>query len=221
MVIVTFILCLMWLLPFAIKAKVSRETYIRMTVAFLMGLIPVSTVAAVFNILLDDQLLPAIGMSVIPNGIASAYGTAILEEGLKLLGALLCVIKFNKGRKIEYMLIFGAVGAGFNCIETVNGGGDPVSMILRAVFAMHVLWLVCDGAAYYEKKKGAALALLKAYLLTVFIHGLNDTSILLVGSGDASGNAQLAGFVLLAATIVVYLMFAYRTIKTEVKSLKD
>ena len=218
MVIITFILCLLWLLPFALKAKVSRGTYIRMTLAFLAGLVPVSLLAAVFNILLDDQLLPVINMSLIPNGFASAFGTAILEEGFKLLAALLCAAGLKNARKIEYMLIFGAVGAGFNCIETVRSGADPISMVLRTLFAMHVFWLLYDGAAYFEKKNGAAFALLRAYILTVAIHGLNDAGILLVAAEDETGTAQLLGFVLLFITVAVYLVFAVKTIKTEVRS---
>lgn len=149
-----------------------------------------SALAASVGIILPVALLQAgishLGAFFIHNSVVkdifNAFITAaLIEEFIKFLVGYIFV-KYSKAqRKIDYIFIFAAAGIGFEVIESLLlASGNIMFSIVRGVLCVHVFWQMYQGACYYEYKKekqekGKSAQLIKAFVITIILHGLNDT----------------------------------------------
>lgn len=165
-----------------------------------------------------------------------AYITAALvEECVKFFGAYLIIKKLKPSRKVDYVLIFGGVGLGYEIFETLLQLDSVLAGMIRGVFALHVIWQLWMGMFYWEyvqaKKSGNTAAKTKNFLLAfgvpIFLHGTNDFLLFVaekfIGNPDAvqsMGNEDgwITAFIVFMALQIAFQIY---TTKLAVKISKD
>ena len=107
---------------------------------------------------------------------------ALTEELIKFFAARLIIRKVEPKRKVDYALVFGAVGLGYEAVETFLGLDSVWAGIIRGVFALHIIWQLWMGLFYWEyrqaKERGDRAGVKKnlalVFLVPIFFHGMND-----------------------------------------------
>jgi len=219
--IATAVIILLWVIPYAFKAKVKWPTIWRMLLALVLGGIPVVIGAVIFNSWAEARWVPALGLNELMSSIASALFTGFGEEGLKLIAALISVIGLKNARKIDYIIIFGMVGAGFEIIESIAFASDLLTMAIRVFLALHVVWLFYNGAKYYETKNGKGLSIFLGYIVTAIFHAAFDMGAVLMRNESASEDIQVLGFILTVVGVIINVVFIVRTTKMVGKAVKE
>ena len=141
----------------------------------LLGIFPVFFSALILQILLGN-LYRALSVPYLLNKALSAYvDAALVEEGFKFLGAYLVIRRLNPRRKSDYILIFGAVGLGFEITETLLELDSPLTGAVRGMFAMHIIWGFWMGSFFWEyRQSGKSGFLLLSLFVPFLLHGTND-----------------------------------------------
>ena len=182
-VIVFLIFVFVWYFP-VWHRQGKEESLPRFTIAksVFMGLIPGFLLIILLQIGLG-YLFRALPLSDTAFTACDCYiGAAVVEEFVKFLMAYVVIRKVQPERKVDYVLIFGAVGLGYEVTETLLLLDSVIAGIGRGIFALHIIWQFFMGTYFYKyreaKQNGnetqARRSLLLAFGVPVFIHGTND-----------------------------------------------
>ena len=184
-VIVLFIFAAIWYLPIvkkqqAISGIISRKDLRK---AFLMGLIPATIVILVVEIafgwilklahITDDMLIYHILSAFIMYGL--------VEELVKYFCAGYVMKKNTSLCRVDIMVVFAAVGLGYEVTETIFYG-NMVASIIRGVFVAHMMYQLVMAHFYCESlrardagNEGKAKKMsVCALVVPIIIHGFND-----------------------------------------------
>lgn len=196
--------------------------------ALFIGFLPAFFVAVAFQSFAVTPVLKLFGLqdgSLPFHLVMDIIGYAIGEELVKYLFARL-LLKKNGFRSVNNTaLLFGAVGAGFGLVESamlIIANPNIVTSIMRGVISLHVflqLWMglkVGTSLALRETNpEGAKKAMRSAFIIPLAVHILQDVSGTLGGeymTGDDL-TIQLIGFVILAVSLTVDIIFIVKTLK--------
>lgn len=200
--------------PFKLRGTEGRPPFKWFVFAVLAG--------AFFSNLVAVILQATIGGLVLASGILSevAYNffkafvmAALFEETLKFIPAYFFTKKSGAIQKIDYMLLFGAAGFGFELIESVLHiitTSSPIAVIFR-VACLHVFWTMFLGAFFYEykmaKQRGesskATLMLVIGFLGSILLHGSHDIGLFLMTEVPAF---EEIGFYIFVADIIAEII---------------
>ena len=199
---VLILFAFLWGIPIRRKQKACGQlTKKQLKKALLLGLFP----AALLILLADNLggLLLEMGGNLVLHlqGLDGSFQTTLLyqallcflvvalfEERIKLRFARRSLRGCEGLTKADTMVLFGAVGLGYEIAETVVfsfQGGGAVMGVLRGIFLSHVMWQMYMGAAWHDAQKlresGGANAgreakkiLRRGFLVPYIIHGVND-----------------------------------------------
>ena len=165
-----------WYFPvWARQGKGNRLPVRPILRSVLAGMFPVFFAALIIQILLGN-LYRALSVPYLMNKALSSYvDVALVEEGFKFLGAYLIIRKLDPQRKSDYILIFGAVGLGFEITETLLELDSPLAGAVRGMFAMHIIWEFWMGSFFWEYRQRRKPGFLLLSLAVPFVlHGTND-----------------------------------------------
>lgn len=151
--------------------------------AFFFGLIPATVVLLLCQIALGwgFRLLGLKEESVLKAFLKAFVMYGLIEEATKYGFARLALRKFHRLKKIDIMIIFGLVGAGYEITESLFSG-NPLVGLMRGVFIAHIMYQFIMGHFFYESlhsKNAGNAAKSKKYalfslLIPMLIHGFND-----------------------------------------------
>lgn len=223
--------CVWYVLPYRKQGENNRQpgkVYIK---AILLGLIPAAITLLALQILVGFPMRAMHLTEVTHALVDSIVSAAIIEEGVKFFFAWLVVRKLKDLRKIDYALIFGAVGLGYEIIESIALIDSVVGGILRGVFASHIFWQYWMGLYFFEylkakdegdsrrKKKN----LLIIFLVPILLHAFNDFTAFALdfnGSDTQLGLAVL-GLILSMILIIIFTIITYRMVLREAKKSRE
>lgn len=191
--IVIFIaFCFVWYFPvWKGQGKTDRLPKGTVAKAIGIGLVPAFLVIILLQIGFG-YLERALPLSPVARTFSTSYiSAALVEEGVKFLGAYLIIRKTCPKRKVDYVLIFGAVGLGYEVVETLLLLGSIVAGIGRGVFALHIIWQFFMGSFFWEYRKAKEnndrraqrRSLILAFAVPVILHGTNDFLAFMAESG--------------------------------------
>ena len=155
------------------------------------GLIP-GFLAIIILQILFGFLLRALPLTGAAYSAVDAYiSAALIEESVKFLAAYLIIRKVQPTRKVDYVLIFGAVGLGYEVTETLLLLDSVVSGFFRGVFAQHIIWQLWMGMFFWEYMQakrdqnpaGCRRNLFLSLAVPFFLHGTNDFLAFMVEKG--------------------------------------
>ena len=216
-------------------------------VSILVGLIPVF-LASIFVQFGGGFLRRAIPFSEVANlALDSYFDAALVEELMKFLGAYLIVRKVCPKRKVDYVLIFGAVGLGFEVTESLLLMDSAIAALGRGVFALHIIWQFFMGMFFWEYRQAKQLGdrhgvrknLCLAFGVPIVLHGTNDFLAFMaeraLNTLDAAApetleavealapETEAAGvwMLLLLIFLVVQIVFQIVTFKMALKTAKE
>lgn len=199
--VIFLIFVFVWYFPvWRRQGKTDRLPRWTILKAILLGLIP-GFLAIILLQIAAGYLEKALALSGAAYRASDSYiSAALVEECVKFLGAWLILRKAAPKRKVDYALIFGAVGLGYEVTETALGlSGSLLGGVIRGVFALHIIWQLWMGLYYYEYRrsklagdeKGKRKNFLLAFGVPVLLHGTND--FLAFMAEDSFNLAQAAG----------------------------
>lgn len=182
--VVFLIFVFVWYFPiWRRQGKTDRLPRGTIAVSILLGLIPAFILIIALQIPIG-YLEKALFASRTAFLASDAYiSAALTEECVKFLFAYLVIRKVKPKRKVDFALILGAVGLGYEVTESLLGlGGSVLGSVFRGVFAMHIIWQLWMGLYYYEYRQaklsgdgeGRRKNFLLAFLVPVLLHGTND-----------------------------------------------
>lgn len=240
-VIIFFIFCVLWYLrPVLTQGKensLPAKTYIT-TILF-------STIPAMAMILALQigfgWLLKWIGVDTHANYFWMAVKDFILagcfEEFIKYFCGNKFLSKLENPRRVDFILIMGAAGLGYEIIESLMLVSSPIAGIMRGVACLHIMWQYMMGEylyrAYVAKREGneseAKKNTFKAFFYPIILHGLNDYFVSIVTlfspNGDAPSETSLIVIgvcvLLLVATIIVSTVWGYRYAMSAAREVRD
>lgn len=181
--IIFLVFVFVWYFPvYRKQGNMDRLPKKTVPIAIGVGLIPVfiATILVQFGL---GYLLKFLGLTGIPYFAFDAFIiAALVEEMVKFLGAFLIVRKVKPKREVDYALIFGAVGLGFEVLETIICLDNVLVGAERGVFALHIIWQLWMGLYFYRyhqakqmnDKAAAKKNLTLALLVPIVIHGMHD-----------------------------------------------
>ena len=234
-VILCIIAALVWYLPVFLKqSKTDRLPGKTSIISVLTGAFPVMIAALILQIAVSFAMRAMEIKGALYNFCDAFISAALIEEGLKFLAAYIIVKKVKTQNKIHYILIFGAVGAGFMITENVMKSGSVLGSVLGAIFAFHIIWQYWMGMYFFEysqakqigDKSKAGKNLTLALGVPFLIHGLNDFIAFVAEPLSAGEITDQEAYILLALMIWIVLMIVFviitmrKVIKTE-KEWKD
>lgn len=166
------------------KRQGTEERLPRWTIAksIAVGMVPVFLVIILLQVAFGF-LQRALPLSPVAFTASDSYlSAALVEETVKFLGAYLVIRKVCPKRKVDYVLIFGAVGLGYEVTETLLLLDSVIAGLGRGIFALHIIWQFWMGMFYWEYRQAklrgdrnaARKNLLLAFLIPVILHGTND-----------------------------------------------
>lgn len=218
--VLVFLECL-WYIPIYRKSKSEdRVNKKKIVFAFLWGFIPAFVISVILSGLIDRMAKSAgVGeQSLLYSFIISFIEYALVEELIKFLFSKISIRKLDLSH-INTVLIFGAVGMGFNILEstlfmaTVN----PIAgAIFRGVCGGHIFYQFWMGyyvwLAWQAKKSGDALAYRKNLLIglavPILVHGMHDFAAQLAKFVDTG--IEMVPFV---TAFVIDMIFLFITIR--------
>ena len=166
------------------KRQGKKEKLPRFTIAKAIGtgMIPGFLVIILFQVVLG-YLQKALALPVAWDSAFSSFiGAALVEETVKFLGAWLIIRKVKPVRKVDYVLIFGAVGLGYEVTETLLLLDSVIAGVARGIFAQHIIWQLWMGMFYWEycrakennDREACRKNLVSAFFVPFVLHGIND-----------------------------------------------
>ena len=172
-----------WYFPIWIgQGKTNRPSRWTIPLAILFGAIPLAIAAIVLQSFLGYGQR-ALALPEVANMAVDAFISAgVIEEGLKFLTAFLIIRKVDPKRKVDYVLIFGAVGLGYEITETLLGLDSIWAGLIRGVLASHVIWQLWMGMFFWELRqaklrndaKGVRKNAIRMFAVPVLWHGVHD-----------------------------------------------
>lgn len=181
--VIFFIFVFVWYFPvWKVQGKEDKPPKFTLPVSFIIGAIPASILSAATTIglALLNRHFHLSGMLV--QAYMDFIGTGLVEEFFKFLGGYLVIRYVKPKRQIDYILILGTVGMGFEVSESLLSISDIITSITRGAFALHIIWQFWMGMyfwKYQETKKAnrnlsKILYLFIAFVIPVLLHGFND-----------------------------------------------
>lgn len=220
--IIFLIFIFVWYFPvWKLQGKEGRLKKRVLPISILIGALPVIGLTFFTTIFLS-RFTPSTATYAGRLFYRTFVAVALVEESYKFLGAFIMILIFKPKRKIDYILIFGAVGMGFEITESFMDFSNIVSGVIRGLFALHIIWQMWMGMFFYEfmkekerKNPGKMiLNLFLSFVLPTLIHGANDYlvdyTVAQMGAG-ASDTAVMFILLLILFSIgeIVYQIITY------------
>ena len=232
-ILVFFVFLLIWVLPLFLKQRKSGfVSWKRILIAVAMGLAPATAVLLLLQFALG-WILKFLNISEYPqiyNFVTSFITAACIEEFTKYYFADKVMQKQYAYKKIDCMMLFGAVGLGYEIVESLMMGvTNPLAAVVRGAFAGHVMYQFIMASHYFEYKKAqqqgnerrAKWQKFLMFFVPIAAHGLNDYIITFAPSTDIEDSiAQSLAVILLVVllnlvVLIIGLFKAYRSMKDE------
>ncbi len=232
--LIFFIFIFVWYYPvYKGQGKTNRLSGKTVLKGVLIGMIPVFLAVVLLQIG-GGYLLRALHLTGIGSmAFESFFNAAVIEEFLKFFGAWLIIRKLKPQRCVDYVLILGSVGLGFEVAETALLLDSVVAGVFSGIMALHIIWQYWMGLHFFKYREakqandaGAARKnLILAFVVPIIMHGLNDFLAFVVeskaGSIDMSNleinTPETTGFAiwigalfLFIAIEIVYQIITYR-----------
>lgn len=181
--IVFAVFIFVWYVPVWLRQEKSKRLSFRTFLkSVLIGMFPVFFVALIFQILLGKARQAFALPYIAEKAFNSFLEAALTEELFKFLTAYWIIRKLDPQQKSDYVLIFGAVGLGFEITETLLELESVLAGVVRGMFAMHIIWQFWMGLYYWEYRKSkeagnsksARKNLLISLVVPFVLHGTND-----------------------------------------------
>lgn len=222
-----------WYLPLFIKhRRIKKERARHYVAAFFLG------TAAVIAAILAQTGMIAVLPNSLPKGVPGIIcgffrimlTVGVSEELLKFFAGRLVIRKIPDLNEAGCMLLFGAVGLGFETLETLaTGMASPLAVAVRCVTALHIFLQLYMGKFWWRaleaKRAGDIPRFLKerrkALLIPILIHTVFDYPILKIDSmteevDDTVALLCVIGAVVFAVVCVIMILIsANRTLKAE------
>ena len=218
-IIVVLIFAAIWYLPLVKKQQrlSGMVTKKDLRKAFLLGLIPATIVILIAEIALG-WILKFAGLSdgtLLYNILMSFFVYGAIEEIVKYECARICLKSKAGLKRIDIMVLFAAVGIGYEVTESIFFG-NVIASVLRGVFVAHMMYQLvmahfyCESlkakAAGNKKKAGNRMAL--AFLIPILVHGLNDFGCHMMSYQGSSMDSDMQTLICLAGVFVLQLVLA-------------
>ena len=232
-VILFFVFALIWFLPIWFK---QRKTGLikppAILIAIAMGVIP-ATIGLVSLQSLLSIIYKFFGIqegTLLHNILQAFLSYAVVEEFVKFVCGILVLNRQAEFKKIDCILLFGAVGLGYEIIETLMfSSGGSFGIYVRGVFIAHVMYQFIMAAHYFEYRaakqegnaKKAKVQLLLAFLVPILLHGTNDllTTFFIFEETEqaqmTNGVINVLLIALNAVGLLIGLIGAYKSVKDE------
>ncbi len=222
--IIFFIFVFVWYFPvWKVQGKEDKPPKYTLPVSFIIGAIPASILSAATTIglALLNRHFQLSGMLV--QAYMDFIATGLVEEFFKFLCGYLIIRHVKPKRHIDYILILGTVGMGFEVSESLLSISDIITSITRGAFALHIIWQFWMGLyfwKYQEAKKAnrnlsKILYLFIAFVIPVLMHGFNDFLVSVISAmavyGDSSGISPVWVLVALVFLVIelIYQIIAF------------
>lgn len=188
MAIPIFLICaFLWFFPiYRRQGKTDRMPVRYLIFAILAGAIPAMIAILALQIPLGWGL-EALKLKQTARILMESFASAgLIEELVKFLCAFV-IVKIAKPKHcIDYVLLFGGVGLGYEISESIMLIESPLTAIIRGAFAYHILWQFWMGLFYWKllqakgnERIGCAFA---AFGVPFALHGLNDFCCFLISN---------------------------------------
>ena len=156
-IIVFAVFVLVWLLPLFIKQrKTGLVAGNSMLLGILSGLLP-AAILLILSQIVAGWIFAFIGLNesgMLRAFISSFIMAALIEELFKFYFANKILQKAGPYKKIDCFAVFGAVGLGYEIIESAMFGlSDPLTGIIRGFSLAHVMYQFIMASHYFEWKK--------------------------------------------------------------------
>ena len=224
------VMALLWFVPvWLLQGSAKKNNLLRVVIALIAGAGP-----CVFLTMLGQGGVTRVlrGMELDTGAYLfwdSFIGAALIEEGLKFLTAWLCMRGMKSPRRIDCILIYGAVGLGFNLFETLLGIEDVLTAVYSGLFPLHLMFQMWMGCFCYDLFYGHGNKLkwaLLAFAVPFITHGLNDylvfTGLKALGLMGGTAEETVPATVFALVPFYVYLIvFEIVTMKRAVRAAKE
>lgn len=222
MILLMVAVSLIWYVPLYKKQGVLHPLEKKYCViGVLVGMIPVVLLSLVFETLCG-YLFNLIGLEGTAYQFVKAFlSVGTVEELLKFAGAYLLLKLIRPERKIDYVLIFGAVGLGVHLVERLFGGGNLFSAILGGIMCYHIFWQYFMGIFWYDYEKAKAAGEPKGKYLAlalgvpILLHGINDFIAFMIGgsAGEELTELSYGWLSVYCLWLIVFVFFIVFTLK--------
>ena len=216
---------LLWYYP-GIRAQganraLKKGDYVK--TIFLFGLLYACGLIIITEVIWDAVLWKPGDGGLVKEIISDFFRAALLEEFFKLTGFLLAKRSIKPWRKIDYMLLAGAIGLVYSVVEKAVAG-NPVSVILGLAIPMHIVWQFNQGGHIFEYEQAKAQGderrarreLFLAIGVPFLLHGLWDSVLSIIAyclQREDAAALQAVGGVLLAVALVGGVLYTIKTIR--------
>ena len=232
-IILFFVFSLVWFLPVWFRQrKTGLIKPATILIAIAMGVIP-ATIGLVSLQSLLSIVYKFFGIqegTLLHNILQAFLSYAVVEEFVKFVCGRLVLGRQIKFKKIDCILLFGAVGLGYEIIETLMfSAGNSIDIYIRGIFIAHVMYQFIMASHYFEyraaKQEGnthkAKVQLFLAFFVPILLHGTNDlltTFFILEETEKAqmtNGVINVMLIALNAAGLIAGMIRAYKSFKDE------
>lgn len=222
-----------WYLPVYLKQgkknKLPGKTYIK---ALALGLIPSFVIGVVFSSIIGWIMKWLHIEGLLKTAISTFIGYGVAEEFAKYLMGKLALKGCGEIRKIDSILIYGAVGVGFQVTESLLVIGSSIAgPLIRGILALHIAWQFWMGAHLWEADRchgagdeaGAKKNHLLAILLPMIFHGFHDFSgdALQLGIENGTDKGMLLGLIPFILALIIDIVFIIKTIRMVNRTAKE
>lgn len=230
--IIFIICCLVWYLPLYRKQgrKLPGKTYLK---GILEGAFPVMLICLLVQTALTFvfRFMDLTDKTVLL--LDALISAAVVEESFKFIFARRLAAKGGAESRIQYAMLFGAVGMGFQISESLMGmGGGLLPALMRGVLAYHVVWQYWMGLYYYDyvrakdsaDKKTRTKLLAKSVGIPVLLHFVNDYIAFMmdhVMNNDAPENEQTLWIMLFLCFFIFSVFYLVMTMKKMNRAAKE
>lgn len=198
--IIFLIFVFVWYFPvYCGQGKTERLSHRTVPIAILTGMIPVFAVVLLIQIGLGRfyKLISVSGM--LYTALDAFVSAALVEEFVKFVAGYLIVRKTKPQRGVDYVLIFGAVGLGYEVTETLLQLDSVIAGIVRGVFALHIIWQFWMGLYYWKFRdakrlsdsKSAVKNITLAFVVPIVLHGMNDFLLFVIQEKMKAGDSVI------------------------------
>ena len=232
-IILFFVFSLVWFLPVWFRQrKVGLVKSTPVLIALAIGTVP-ATIALVSlqSLLALVYRFFGIEEGTLLHSILQAFlSYAVVEEFVKYFCGKLLLNRQMEFKKIDCILLLGAVGLGYEIIETLMfSSGDSISIYIRGIFIAHVMYQFIMASYYFEyraakqegNEKRAKIQLFLAFLVPILLHGTNDLLTTFFAEGETEEAQLINGTVVVllialnAAGLIAGLIKAHKSVKDE------
>ena len=199
---------LLFLFVYTRQPKNNRVSLLKCLIGFGLGAIPAFFAAFYFQIFTGAYVTKGIENPMLKMFVEYFLIVAGSEELAKFLCGML-LLK-NCKRRIDYVVVFAAVGIGFEIFESVLQINDLSGLLIKGLLSLHVCFQIFMGSLYGRGNKWLAL------IVPWVIHGAYDfmlsysTGQAIVGSTAEKGALTMLGVVIGGITLLVLsLIYAH------------